>query len=257
LSSAESAAGPIYQRIRDALRAKIANGELKEGDRLPSESALVEEFGVARMTVRQALAQLVFENLIVRQPGIGSFVAAKQRVEAAMNAPERSFEELISEQGRSPKLKLLRFERTEASPEALERLQLPDGSEVFSLERLRYVDDQLIGLEIRHFHPEVGERIDLAGIARLSTFTLIEGALGEPIATLDVSMFAASATADIARKLGIRTGAAILVREHVILDSSGRTVLYGNSIYRGNMRFRYVYRRGTEAIGEREGSTRR
>src|SRR3546814_689788 len=62
---------PAYQRIRDALRAKIESGEYREGDRLPPESKLVEEFGVARMTVRQALAQLVFENLIVRQPGLG------------------------------------------------------------------------------------------------------------------------------------------------------------------------------------------
>src|SRR3546814_13223778 len=45
---------PAYQRIRDTLRAKIESGEYREGDRLPPESKLVEEFGVARMTVRQA-----------------------------------------------------------------------------------------------------------------------------------------------------------------------------------------------------------
>src|SRR3546814_11558895 len=57
---------PAYQRIRDTLRAKIESGEYREGDRLPPESKLVEEFGVASMTVRPALAQLVVENQHVR-----------------------------------------------------------------------------------------------------------------------------------------------------------------------------------------------
>ena len=246
-----AAPGPLYQRIRDALRARIANGEYKEGDRLPSETELVEEFGVARMTVRQALGQLVFENLIVRQAGIGSFVAAKQRIEAPMEqGGERSFEELISAQGRTPSLKLLRFEKTTATPEAADRLLIAEGSPVYCLERLRYVDEQLIGLEIRYFREEVGERIAASGLDRLTTFALVEAALNEKLDTLDVSMFAAAATTEIAGKLGMRRGGPILVREHVALDSTGRTVLYGNSIYRGNMRFRYVYRRPRPAAAK-------
>src|SRR3546814_1383337 len=109
---------PAYQRIRDTLRAKIESGEYREGDRLPPESKLVEEFGVARMTVRQALAQLVFENLIVRQPGLGSFVAARRNVVASIDsASHLSFEEQVSAQGQPPALKLLGFGTMAATPE--------------------------------------------------------------------------------------------------------------------------------------------
>jgi GntR family transcriptional regulator len=236
--------GPIYQRIRDALRERIANGEYSEGDRLPSESELIKEFGVARMTVRQALAQLVFENLIVRQAGIGSFVAAKQRIDAPMDSTsEQSFEELISAQGRTPALKLLKFEKIVATPEAALSLQIPQDSAVYCLERLRYVDQQLIGLEIRYLREDVGERVRASDLNTLPTFALVEAVLNEPIGTIDVSMFSAAASKELAAKLRIRRGAPILVREHVALDSAGRPILCGNSIYRGNLRFRYVYRR--------------
>jgi len=240
----DAAAVPIYQRIRDTLRARIERGDYKEGDRLPSESALVAEFGVARMTVRQALGQLVFENLIVRQAGMGSFVAAKKQIVAAIDADSRlSFEEQIQAQGRTPALKLLNFGKGPASLEVADRLKLETGTEIYRLERLRFVDDQLIGLEIRHILGAVGDRIPLEGLRTQPTFDLLAAALGEPLDTVDVSMFAAAADKEIADKLNVRRGAPILVRDHVVLDSRDRIVMYGNSIYRGNLRFRHVLRR--------------
>ncbi|MEO5693545.1 MAG: GntR family transcriptional regulator [Usitatibacter sp.] len=243
-----TAAIPVYQRIRDALRARIEQGRYHTGDRLPSESELVEEFNVARMTVRHALAQLVFENLIVRSPGRGSYVAPRRENTATIDsASERSFEEQMSAQGRTPTLRLLGFERTRALPEIAQRLQVAPGEHVYRLERLRYVDDQLMGLEIRHIVDEVGKRISRAGAKTTSTFDLLEAVLKEPLDTVDVSMFAAAADAQIAAKLKIRRGAPILVREHVALDSRKRIVLFGHSIYRGNLRFQHVFRRAARA----------
>jgi GntR family transcriptional regulator len=140
-------------------------------------------------------------------------------------------------------MKLLRFDRVAATPEAALCLRIAQDSVVYCLERLRYVDQQLIGLEIRYLREDVGERIRPSGLNTLPTFTLVEVALGEPLDTIDVSMFSAAADKELAAKLGIRRGAPILVREHVALDSAGRPILCGNSIYRGNLRFRYVYRR--------------
>jgi GntR family transcriptional regulator len=244
MPSPTASAVPIYQRIRDTVRERIESGRYKEGDRLPSETELVDEFGVARMTVRQALTQLVYENLIVRQPGMGTFVAAKKKVVTELDADSSmSFEEQVSAQGRTPALKLLSFGRVPSSPEVADRLNLASGEPVYRLERLRYVDDQLIGLEIRHFIAEVGDRIPMQSIKTMPTFDMLEAALGEPIQTVDVSMFAATASKEMGEKLKLRRGAAILVRDHIVLDSRDRVVLYGNSIYRGNLRFRHVYRR--------------
>ena len=116
---------PAYKKIREALRGRIRDGAYRVGDRLPSESELSREFGVARMTVRQALAQLAFENLIVAQTGRGSFVTARQNVEAMIDATSKlSFEEQISAQGKKSTLKLLSFDAIAAPAEVAERLGL-------------------------------------------------------------------------------------------------------------------------------------
>lgn len=243
-----TAATPIYRRIRDALRGQIESGKYREGDRLPSESELVEEFDVARMTVRHALSQLVFENLIVRSPGRGSYVAPRKRGTATIDsASQMSFEEQMSAQGRTPALKLLAFKRTVASPEVADRLRIPRGEHVWRLERLRFVDEELTGLEIRHIVDDIGKRIPKAGVKTTSTFDLLETALKAPLDTVDISMFAAAADRGIAAKLNVRRGAPILVREHVALDSGQRIVLFGHSIYRGNLRFQHVIRRSAPA----------
>ncbi len=66
---------PQYRKIYDSLKRQISAGELKKGDKLPFERELCEKFGVERITVRKALSMLVDEHLIVKKPGVGSFVA--------------------------------------------------------------------------------------------------------------------------------------------------------------------------------------
>jgi GntR family transcriptional regulator len=65
---------PIYRRIADRLREQILSGALGDGDRLPGENALMNEYGVARATARQALAVLINEGLAVPRRGSGVYV---------------------------------------------------------------------------------------------------------------------------------------------------------------------------------------
>jgi DNA-binding LacI/PurR family transcriptional regulator len=70
-------AQPLYQQICEQLMRKISSGELKEGDRLPSEKELCDTFGVSRITSKKALEILAENRLILRRRGKGSFVAAE------------------------------------------------------------------------------------------------------------------------------------------------------------------------------------
>ena len=65
---------PLYRQIADRIREQIARGELKPGDALPTESALQTEFGVSRVTVRQALRQLVEQQILESIQGSGTYV---------------------------------------------------------------------------------------------------------------------------------------------------------------------------------------
>lgn len=66
---------PMYRMIEEDLLGQIERGDLPRSSQLPSETALAEQYGVSRMTVRQALDRLESARLVIRQQGSGSFVA--------------------------------------------------------------------------------------------------------------------------------------------------------------------------------------
>lgn len=71
---------PAYQQIATNLIDRIAQEEWSVGDRLPSENELAEYYGVARVTLRQAMSLLEKNNLIVKQQGRGIFVSASPKI---------------------------------------------------------------------------------------------------------------------------------------------------------------------------------
>ena len=67
---------PLYAQLADLLRQRIARGVWKTGELLPSLDSLVAEFGVARVTVRQAIERLAKEGLVSPQRGRGTYVTS-------------------------------------------------------------------------------------------------------------------------------------------------------------------------------------
>lgn len=74
----ETARVPLYTQIRDYLNDQIDRGHWKHNDRLPSEKQLSEQFNVSRITVKNALSELMEKGLVYRIQGKGSFVSANQ-----------------------------------------------------------------------------------------------------------------------------------------------------------------------------------
>ena len=66
---------PVYIQIHNQLRENIENGYWKVGQKIPAERELAAEFGVSRMTLRQAIQTLVDEGVLERRVGSGTFVA--------------------------------------------------------------------------------------------------------------------------------------------------------------------------------------
>jgi GntR family transcriptional regulator len=76
-----AAGEPTYRRIADDLRRLIQSGQLQTGDQLPSYAQLMEQYGVARNTIREAVGVLVTEGLIVGEHGRGIFVRQWQTIQ--------------------------------------------------------------------------------------------------------------------------------------------------------------------------------
>ena len=88
---------PIYDQVKAFVRQRISQGLWKPGDPVPSESALMHQFGVSRMTVNRALRELVSEGLVRRVQGSGTFVAELSRISSRLEI--RDICEEVTERG--------------------------------------------------------------------------------------------------------------------------------------------------------------
>jgi GntR family transcriptional regulator len=136
---------PYYQQLHDILRAKIDRGEWSPGDTIPSESELIDQYEISRITVRQVLDMLVKEGLIYRERGRGSFVA-HPTLEQTMNRIV-SFTEDMRQRGFIPGTRVLSARLVPASKDISEKLQVPEGEILARIERLRTADGEPMSIE--------------------------------------------------------------------------------------------------------------
>ena len=135
---------PLYLQVRDALLERIKDGRWKPGANLPSEIDLYRQLGVSLGTLRKALGILESEQLIVREPGRGTFVRNPQadRALARFNPIRGADGAPLRGQVRSRKVKL-------AQPTPAERtaLRLKPGEQVVRIQRIRVHDERPFAYE--------------------------------------------------------------------------------------------------------------
>jgi GntR family transcriptional regulator len=124
-----------HVQVREYVRSLVAGAE--PGTPAPSERELVQQFGVARMTVRQALDALVAEGLLERIPGRGTFVA-NSRVDQVPRLT--GFAEEMQRRGMTPSSRTLLARMEAAGPGVARALEIGLGEKVVHWQRLRYAD---------------------------------------------------------------------------------------------------------------------
>ncbi|WP_273500845.1 phosphonate metabolism transcriptional regulator PhnF [Paracoccus sphaerophysae] len=134
----------IWRAIADTLRAEIARGQWRPGNRLPTEAALAARFGVNRHTIRHATGALADEGLLYARRGAGVFVAATP-VDYPLG-PRVRFHRNIELAGKVPGRRIDAVMTRPASPAEAAALDLPDGAEVHSAEGVSTVDHRPVAL---------------------------------------------------------------------------------------------------------------
>src|SRR6478735_9736610 len=130
-----------HVQVREYVRTLVTGAA--PGSPAPSERELVHRFGVARMTVRQAMDALVVEGLLERIPGRGTFVARPRRAVTRL----ASFTEEMNRRGLLPESQTLLARREQAGPGVARALSLTEGDAVIHWRRLRRADGVPMCLE--------------------------------------------------------------------------------------------------------------
>lgn len=136
---------PLYQQIRLDIQSMMQSEIIKPGDLLPSEIDLAQAYQVSRQTVRQAIGELVAQQLLERKPGHGTTVLAGQnRVKFFL---DQSFTKAMAEIGLHARSEILRKKKTTIDNNTPTSLHVEQGSSALELVRLRFADDQPIGVQ--------------------------------------------------------------------------------------------------------------
>jgi len=217
---------PHYRRIEQALRIRIAG--MRAGEQLPSDAEMCVEFGVSRMTARQAMQRLAEEGLVERVPGRGSFVAQPPEHRRADRL--LSFSREMERQGRVPSSRILAREIRPASAAAAARLGLSEGDPIVVLVRLRLADGRPMAVESAILDRRVAAVVTSADLEQGSLHEALAAA-GHLLRRGTATITADAANREDARLLEIRPGEPLLVERRVIVDAHGRPIEATESRY--------------------------
>lgn len=235
----ETAGAPLYQQIYDLLRAKIVSGELGLNMRLPAEQELTEMLGVSRITVKRALNELAVAGFVRRQRGIGTVIT----FDAAAPTVKGSFENLIdglTRMGVETQVQLLDCTMATASPAICDTLELPHGSSVQRIVRLRRLGGEPFSYLVTYIPEDISEGYSEDELATESLIKLLEKAGHAPVEA-EQTIMAEAAEAAVAANLGVAAGSPLLRIHRVMRDRNGRPVQDITAHYRAD-RFQYHMR---------------
>ncbi|MBW8324736.1 MAG: GntR family transcriptional regulator [Prolixibacteraceae bacterium] len=218
---------PLHFQVEELLRKIIELPEYKNGGFLPKEVELAKRLGISRNTIRQATNKLEYEGLLTRKKGVGTKVA-ENTVTTSLDS-WHSFTQEMSEKGVVFVNFRIETKWVKADAKLAAFMQIPEETEVLCLVRLRGFEDGPFVYFESYFHPRIG----LTGkedFARPLYDIIEEDYHVVPVLSRE-KIRAKTASAITAKRLKIRNGDPVLVRERFVFDPGNRPIEYNIGFY--------------------------
>ncbi|RZL87405.1 MAG: GntR family transcriptional regulator [Variovorax sp.] len=240
---------PKYHQIYLVLREQLDEGRFADG--LPGELALMEQFAVARVTVRRALERLSDEGLISRNPGrrtrpVPPPVAAESRTaEGTARANLRGLLENLVTMGLHTSVRVIDVATVSASTQVAEALQLQLGDPVQKAVRVRSTRAGPLSHITTYVPAEVARRFGRRELAKKPILVLLEEA-GVKVGRAQQTITARLADNVLAERLEVSVGSALLAVRRLVYDDADRPVQWLHGFYRPD---RYAYEMELSRVG--------
>ncbi len=200
---------PMYRVIYDDIAAQIHSGALSPAAQIASEVDLAKQYGVSRMTVRQALDMLGSDDLVIRRQGSGTFVREHPKKGRRLTRL-RSFADELAASGEHLSSEIVRAEVDSAPAEVARALRLESGDTINRLTRVRRVDGSAAALQDAWIPYAVAPGLVREPLLDGSLYRTLSERYGVELSWADQSMTAALLEPDEARLLGVDAGGAVL-----------------------------------------------
>ncbi|HEV2580056.1 MAG TPA: GntR family transcriptional regulator [Ktedonobacteraceae bacterium] len=239
---------PLYHQLKQVLREQIERGDYRPGDRLPSEPELIRQYGISRITVRQALDELEAEGLIVRRHGKGTYVA-ERRIEHEL-VRLTDFMEDMQQASQHPSSRVLAFVHEPASPPIASALHLKEKTEVVRVDRLRLADERPMACDTTWLPLRFGTLLVGIDLTQETIYHLLETRYAIPVVSGTFSITATTATNHQADLLEMPAGDALLLIQRISYTTGGEPVYVQDRYYRPDrVQYRVMLRRHNNEAG--------
>jgi GntR family transcriptional regulator len=228
---------PIYHQLEEYIKQQIENGVLAEESVIPSEREFAERFQISRMTVRQAINNLVSEGYLNRQKGRGTFVT-KKKVEQELQGMTSFTEDMLS-RGMNPSSILLSFQILPADKKTALALRIEETDSIYKIKRIRLADGAPMALETAYIPVEIVPGLTEEN-SNLSLYQYIEENLALSISEATQEIEASTADHLDAETLEIKFGDPILLIERISYLQEGIPFELVKSTFRADQ-YRFVH----------------
>jgi GntR family transcriptional regulator len=223
---------PIYLQIAEGIGALLASGTFPAGYILPPERVLCEQFGISRMTLRQAMSLLDREGLIDSRRGMGTVVAPNRLRKQQQEL--RSFSEEIRERGGRPESRLISMELATPAPAVRDFFELPEQQKVYAIQRLRLDGGEPLALELAHIPERLCPGLERFDLVRTSLYRLLEQSYGLRLESCCEEISAEMPNSHHRKLLILPRSTSVLVVNRKTYADDGRPVEFTRSVFRGD-----------------------
>jgi GntR family transcriptional regulator len=213
----------LHRQLFLVLREQILRGAFSPRGALPKEEDLCEHFGVSRITVRRALADLATLGLVERRHGLGTFV--REGVSVTRPAPGLGLVDELNKQARETHVEVLKFEHAPPHDSAVVLLQLDAGEQAIHAVRRRSLDGIPVMLTDAWIPARLRKGVTAARLRKLALYEVLL-AQGVRFGRVVQEFTAVAADPVLAGHMKVEVGAALLRLVRVMHDGADQPILY-------------------------------
>lgn len=221
---------PKYLQLKAEFMREIQEGRWAEGERFSSDQELVSRLGVSRMTVRQAVAELVNDGFLRRDHGKGTFVTRPRALRRFWTV--LSFTEEMRSRGLEVQNKLLSLRKVIPADPIRKALRLGRGERVLQVRRIRSVHGQPIAYNVSNIPLSLCPDLDRCNLEADSLYIIVQNRYGYRIARCERTYRAAKPNRAEGAMLRVSPGDQVLVVEGTTFLDSDIPIDYCYEVYR-------------------------
>lgn len=223
---------PLYYQMAQTLRERILQGEYPLGTAIPTEPKLCEEFGVSRITIRQAVGILEDSGYVSRQQGRGTFVKGIDR--SSLMWSFGKVDDLVF-LAQNTRLELSSKRKIKASRDMAADLEIPKGEAIYIVKGARVNNKTNTRASYCSYMPEaIGRGIKIKSIESQLLFLEVERISHDTIKSAKQSIYAAIADEKAAEAMDIQVGSPLLVTKRIYRGKFDRPVMVAVTQYPGD-----------------------